>query len=387
MRPRIFRILMIGLGLALLAPGAPGFAQTPRHAPAAPVLGGDGWESVDPRRAGFDPDRLRAVLAKMVSGEVNLHAVIVERHGRLVAEAYRKGKDHPQFTLFSRTVDFDPATRHDTRSVGKSVIGLLVGVAQARGQLGSLATPVIDWFPESQDLATPELRKVTLEHLLTMSSGLAWRESGVGFPNDEDRLAWKGSPTRFVLSRPAVAAPGTTFNYCSGGTVVLADILSRATRVPWPEFARSALFQPLGITDYEWVTDLRGRPMPNSGLRLRPRDMAKLGRLVLNRGTWQGQQLVPAAWIDASRQSRLTTGFDGTGYGYHWWTGTVGWQGRTLPWCAAFGNGSQRIYTVPDLDLCVVTTAGAYGDLRTVRQVQAYFQELVTTVVEGPATR
>ncbi|MBI3131133.1 MAG: serine hydrolase [Acidobacteria bacterium] len=366
--------------LALAFLGLPVFAQ----APAQPTLLGDGWERVEPQAAGFDAAQLRAVIARMLDGEVNLHGVVVERHGKLVAEAYRKGKDQPQFKLFSRTVAFGPSVRHDTRSVGKSVIGLLVGIAQAQGKLGALTTPVIDFYPEFKDLATPELKRVTLEHLLTMSSGLTWRESGVGFPNDEDRLSWKDSPMRFVLSRPFVAQSGSTFTYNSGGTVVLADILSRVTGQPWMDFARTALFEPLGITDVEWITDFRGRPMANSGLRLRPRDMAKLGRLVLSHGAWKDRQLVPAAWIDASLRPRLSTGFDGTRYGYQWWTGTVNWKGRPLPWRAAFGNGSQRIFVVPDLDLTVVTTAGAYGDVATIRKVHAGFQELIATVVEGP---
>lgn len=362
---------------ALTLLGLPIFAQ----APAQPALLGDGWERVEPQAAGFESARLGAVIAKMLNGEVNLHGVVVERHGKLVAEAYRKGKDQPQFKLFSRTVTFGPSVRHDTRSVGKSVISLLVGIAQAQGKLPALSAPVIDFYPEFKDLATPELRRVTLEHLLTMSSGLKWRESGVGFPNDEDRLAWKDSPTRFVLSRPFVAAPGSTFTYNSGGTVVLADILSRVTGQPWTDFARTALFEPLGITDVEWITDYRGRPMANSGLRLRPRDMAKLGRLVLDHGAWKDRQLVPAAWIDASLQPRLNTGFDGTQYGYQWWTGTVNWKGRPLPWRAAFGNGSQRIFVVPELDLTVVVTAGAYGDLSVARQVQASFADLVSCVI------
>ncbi|MBC7367477.1 MAG: serine hydrolase [Undibacterium sp.] len=374
--PRVGVTLMrAALGFSLLSVSL--LAQVP----ARPAALDDGWTVVEPQAAGFDAAKLSEVLAKMLGGEANLHAVVVERHGKLVAEGYRKGSDKPQFKLFRRTVAFGPAERHDTRSVGKSVVALLVGIAQAQGKLGSLATPVVDFYPEHADLATPALRKVTLEHLLMMGSGLEWRESGAGFPNDEDRLAWKDSPIRFVLGRPPVAEPASTFNYNSGGTVVLADILGRATKMPWVDFARTALFEPLGIFDVEWVTDLRSRPMANSGLRLRPRDMAKLGRLVLNHGNWNGRQVVPSAWIEEMLRPRLATGFDDTHYGLQWWTGTVNWQGRPLPWRAAWGNGSQRIFVVPDLDITIVFTAGAYGDLKTIRQVQGYFQTLVDAVV------
>lgn len=349
--------------------------------PTKPHALDDGWIIAEPAAVGFDVAKLERSFAEMLSGKANLHAVVVERHGMLVAEAYRTGRDKPQFTFLSRIVAFGPTVRHDTRSVGKSVIALLAGIAQAQGKLGSVATPVLDLYPEHADLATPALRKITVAHLLAMESGLEWRESGAGFPTDEDRLAWKKSQIRFVLSHPAVAEPGQRFNYNSGGTVVLADILERATHLPWTEFARSALFEPLGITDVEWITDLRSRPMANSGLRLRPRDMAKLGRLVLNHGEWNGRQVVPAAWIDDVLRPRLATGVDDTRYGYQWWTGSVNWRENPLRWWAAWGNGGQRIFVIPDLDITVVFTAGAYGDPQIGRHVQKYFQAVVDSVV------
>jgi CubicO group peptidase (beta-lactamase class C family) len=228
-------------------------------------------------------------------------------------------------------------------------------------------------------LAVPERRAITLEHLLTMSSGLAWHEGGEG-PDDEHRLMWKWSPAYYVLSRPVAAAPGARFNYNSGGTLLLADVLQRATGMAWKDYARTALFEPLGITQAEWVGDFLGRPMAYTGLRLRPRDLARLGRLVLDHGRWRGRQLVPEAWIAASLQPRRDTGFDGMGYGYFWWTGTAPWQGRTVAWAAAFGNGGQRLFVVPALDLAVVITAGAYGDAAAARRVNGHFREIVATV-------
>ena len=354
--------------------------QTPETPFAVPAIIGDGWEREDLAQSGFDAERLRSLLAIMMNGETNIHSVIVERHGRLVAELYRRGKDRSTNSLFAHNRDFGPTVVHDTRSVSKSVISLLLGIAKQQGQIKSLATPAIDFYPEYADLATPGLKAITLEHLLTMSGGFEWSEEGVGFPNDEHRLMWKGSPSRFVLSRPIVASPGSTFNYNSGGTVVLADILTRVTQTPWKDFARKALFEPLGISDWEWEGDWHGRPMANVGLRMRPRDMAKIGRLVLNHGMWRGQQLVPADWIATSLQPRVSTGFDGMWYGYQWWTGTVAWKGQTLPWGAAFGNGSQRIFVVPDLDMTVVITAGAYGDFQVLRRVNAFFKDIVSTV-------
>lgn len=357
--------------LVAQAPGGPG--------PAAKAE--NGWERGDPGALGFDAARLGAVLSDMMGGEANLHGVVVERHGRLVAERYRRGRDRSVNSLFPHTRDFGPATLHDVRSVGKSVISLLLGIAQQQGRLKGLGTPVLEFYPEYAELAVPERKAITLEHLLTMSSGLAWHEGGDG-PDDEHRLMWKWSPAYHVLSRPIQAPPGTRFNYNSGGTLLLADILGRATGMPWKDYARAALFEPLGITDWEWVGDFHGRPMAYTGLRLRPRDLAKLGRLVLDRGRWRGRQLVPEAWIAASLQPRLETGFDGTRYGYFWWTGTAPWKGRSLPWAAAFGNGGQRLFVVPELDLTVVMTSGAYDDPQAARRADTWFKAIVAAVAQ-----
>ncbi|WP_243286340.1 serine hydrolase domain-containing protein [Geothrix terrae] len=368
----------LGWVLFLLPALAHAEAPSPSAPFDTPALAGDGWQRLSPAEAGFDPARFHALLMEMMGSQANLHGVVVERHGRLVAEAYRTGRDRTVNSLFAHTRAFGPEVRHDARSVGKSVIDLLVGVALAQGRLKRVDTPVLEFYPEFPELASPERRTITLEHLLGMSSGLAWHEGGDG-PDDEHKLMWKWTPTYHPLSRPVAAAPGTVFNYNSGGALLLADILSRATGMPWTEYARTALFEPLGIRDVEWVGDFLGRPMAYTGLRMRPRDMAKLGRLVLNRGQWRGRQIVPSAWIDASLTPRLRTGFDDTGYGYLWWTGSAAWHGRAVPWAAAFGNGGQRIFVAPDLDLCVVITAGAYGDLKVARQVNAFFREIVAT--------
>jgi CubicO group peptidase (beta-lactamase class C family) len=368
----------LGLSLLLLL-AAPLAAQRTVPPALPPTWLEDGLEGSDPAAAGFDAPRLQAALAAMLGGEGNLHGVVVERHGRIVAEAYRRGRDKTVNSLFAHTRDFGPGTLHDTRSVGKTVISLLLGIAQAQGRLKGLGTPVLDFYPEYPELAVPERRAITLEHLLTMSSGLAWHEGGEG-PDDEHRLMWKWSPAYYVLSRPVAAAPGARFNYNSGGTLLLADVLQRATGMAWKDYARTALFEPLGITQAEWVGDFLGRPMAYTGLRLRPRDLARLGRLVLDHGRWRGRQLVPEAWIAASLQPRRDTGFDGMGYGYFWWTGTAPWQGRTVAWAAAFGNGGQRLFVVPALDLAVVITAGAYGDAAAARRVNGHFREIVATV-------
>ena len=280
--------------------------------------------------------------------------------------------------------------RHDVRSVSKSVVSLLFGIAVHGGRVASLATPALDFLPELADLRGDGRDAITLEHLLTMSSGLDWSEWDAGpVTSDETRLFWKADPIRFVFDRPLAAPPGTRFNYNGGGTATLAEVLTRASARPLVELAREQLFEPLGITDWTWASDLHDRPLSFAGLRMRPRDMLKLGRLVLQHGRWRDRQVVPEVWVAESLRPHLSTGIqlaaiapDGAGYGYQWWNGRIAWRGRELAWAAAFGNGGQRIFVVPDLDLTVVTTAGDYGSIETAIAVNRLLAEIVATVGE-----
>jgi CubicO group peptidase (beta-lactamase class C family) len=336
---------------------------------------GDDWAVADPAGAGFAVETLGAVIDAAVDGHANVHAVLVERHGQLVAERYRTGPDTPitvRYGLpnpFASDVAFDAATLHDVRSISKSVVGMLVGIAVARGQFPPLSTPVLDAYPQLADLRTPPRDAITFEQLLTMSSGLEWNEWTAGIlTSDETRLFWTPDQVRFVFDRPQAATPGTVFNYDGGGTQTLADQLARTTGTSVAALAGAEIFAPLGITQWEWATDFRGRPLAFAGLRLRPRDLAKLGRLMLDHGRWHGQAIVPEAWVAESLRPHISTGITGlspsgnvVGYGYQWWTGTEVWNGREIAWAAGVGNGGQRLYVVPELDVTVVMAAGEYG--------------------------
>ena len=288
---------------------------------------------------------------------------------------------------FASNVAFGPTTLHDARSVSKSVVSLLIGIALEQGTIKSVATPVLDFYPELGGLRTPERNAITLEHLLTMTSGLKWDEGSL--PNDETRLFWKKSSAEFVLDRPLTDTPGQRFRYNSGGTALLADILVRVSGLSLTTLVRTQLFEPLGITDWEWVTDFQGRELAFTGLRIRPRDMTKLGRLALNRGHWQGTQIVPASWIAASTRGQISTGFPSrlgaagpTHYGYQWRVGSVDWKGKPIAWAAAFGNGGQRIFIVPELDMTLVVTAGDYESEAIAVYVNQLMARVVATVRE-----
>jgi CubicO group peptidase (beta-lactamase class C family) len=350
---------------------------------AAPATLDDGWDHAAPDAAGFDGADLCAALEEVARDPANIHGVIVERHGRLVGELYRRGKDRSIWGPFTRETEFGPTVLHDLRSVTKTVVGLLFGIARQQHGIDLHASP-FTFYPGYAHQAFVVGKDITLEHLLTMSTGLEWNESVTSYgtlANDETRLFWDLAPARYVLSRPRVAPAGAHFTYSGGDTAVLADIVVRVTKTPLRELARTALFEPLGIHEWQWTGDLHGRPLAFAGLRMRPRDVAKLGRLVLAHGLWQGHQIVPAEWLNDSLRPHIAA-TDGLQYGYQWWVGAVEWHGHTLPWDAAVGNGGQRLFVVPDLDLTVTITAGSYNDGGIGRTVAGVFRRVVAAVRE-----
>ncbi|MCL6467676.1 MAG: serine hydrolase, partial [Ralstonia sp.] len=329
----------------------------------APAPLNDGWQiEAEPAAAGFDARKLCAVLNKVADADINVHSLLVVRHGRLVAEVYRAGKDERVKDLFRTTRTFDASTLHDIRSISKSVTSLLWGIAQGQGKMPPLDTPALSLFPTLADLNRDGREAITLSQMLSMSSGLAWNEWRATslFNNDEFGLFWHTSQAHYVFDRPMAAAAGTQFNYNGGNTAVLAQLLAERVGMPVPEYARKQLLEPLGITDWEWVDDYRGRPLAFAGVRLRPRDLARIGQLVLQHGQWNGRQLVPAEWIAESTRPHIDTGM-GLQYGYQWWLGKVVAGGTEYAWIGGIGNGGQRLWIVPGLDMVVVTTAGDYN--------------------------
>jgi CubicO group peptidase (beta-lactamase class C family) len=326
----------------------------------APPAAEDGWPVASPDAVGFDAATLCGVGPRFKAWtEADIHSVLVVRHGKLVYEQYFSGADE---TLGrpAGIVAFDAATKHDLRSIEKSIVALVLGIAIQQGRIAGVDEPVLPQFPEYADLRSPQKDQITLRHLLTMSQGLAWNEDlPYSDPaNSENQMDFSPDPVRFALSAPVVAPPGAVWNYSTGSATILAALLHKATGQPLDAFAGAELFAPLGITDYEWAHLPSGEVSPY-GLRMRPRDLAKIGQLVLNHGAWNGKQVVPADWITTATSPQIN-GQQLYFYGFQFWLGRSFAHGREVDWAAGVGYGGQRLFIVPALDLVAVVHAGLY---------------------------
>jgi CubicO group peptidase (beta-lactamase class C family) len=370
MRRRRFVALLGGAALAPLT-ALPMSAELPDSS-GVPVVRNDGWPVASAGEDGLvDRAALRGMTDRLaissdagISG-ARIHAVLVAHGGRLVFERYFRGADEISGGIFGRRAEnviFDADTLHDMKSVSKSVASLAIGIAIDRGLIRSIHEPIFSFFPELSDLRSPEKDQILLSHVLTMSLGLAWVEAtpATGDDNDEVHMHRASDPCRYVLGLAVTAPAGQGFFYNTGALTLLSAIIRKATGRPLDEFARAALFEPLGITGVEWVR-FKGDTDAGGGLRLRPRDMAKIGQLVLAGGRWNNRQIVSKSWIETSTALQLKAA-DNLSYGYLWWLGRSLHKGREVHWIGALGRGGQSIRIVPELDLVVVVTAGYYQD-------------------------
>lgn len=359
MRRRQFISLFGGVALAPFT-ASPVYPDPPDGS-GIPVARGDGWPVVS-----INDEKLidRGALCRMadqLATSTNVHAVLVARGGKLVFERYFKGSDEINGRRVE-SVAFDADTLHNIKSATKSVASLALGIAIDRGLIRSVNEPIFSFFPELSDLRSPEKDRIQLVHALTMTMGLKWVEAipSNEDDNDEVRMHMSSDPCRYVLGLPATAPAGQEYFYNTGALTLVSAIIRKATGRTLDEFARETLFQPLGITSVEWVR-VKGDSDAGGGLRLRPRDMAKIGQLALAGGRWNDRQIVSKAWIETSTTAKIKA-TSGQSYGYLWFLGRSQRSGRENLWAGALGRGGQSIRIVPDLDLVVVVTAGYYQD-------------------------
>jgi len=296
---------------------------------------------------GFDSSRFGLLRARITDGTFKeISSIIVVKHGEILIEEYFNGTD--------------PDALHDIRSAGKSFTSALVGIAIDQGLINGVDDQLLSYFPgvECTNDWDPRKDDITLKHVLSMSFGLA--EPGE-FPAWENArwytMNWIGD----VLCQPIEYEPGSRFDYDSAAPALFGPIIEQVSGMSVGQFAENYLYEPLGIQRYGWFILPGGQEYTGGGYRMRPRDMAKFGQLYLQKGMWNGEQLISEEWVEESTRAHLPADAQlDQHYGYYWWRETFPIDTRWIESYFASGNGGNKIYVFPTEDLVVVITAGAY---------------------------
>jgi CubicO group peptidase (beta-lactamase class C family) len=332
------------VGLAVEAAGEPAYVYR------VPEQLDDGWPTASLDAVGIDSATITRLTDQIVNGQYEgIRSLLIVKDGALVHEAYFGG--------------YDRDSLHSIYSISKSVTSALIGIAIEAGYIQGVDATLLALLPQyAAQMGDEGKREITLEQLLTMTSGLEWDESTYSYSdprNSHYYLERAGDWMAYVISRPLQDTPGTQFTYNTGAVHLLGAVIERSTGQHANRFAREHLFKPLGIVSYIWPGDPQGYPYAGGsegGLRLKARDLAKFGYLYLNAGRWNGQQVIPEDWVAASTQPRVELG-PGSSYGYLWWLGSFTIKGRHLDFINAEGYGGQLVNLVPELDLMVVFTS------------------------------
>lgn len=337
----------------------------------------DGLKVGSLQDAGIDEDMLRKAVGRIENGKYGeVHSMLIYKDDKLVFEDYFAGHQY-QWDAPGHKADFvswDRDMQHCIHSDTKSITSLCIGIAIDKGFIKSVHQSIFDYLPDYQYLKVNNKEYITIEHLLTMTSGLRWEEWGVSLGSIEnDQIGiyfWEDGPLDYILNRDFVAEPGTRFNYSGGDIQILVEILKNATGMTLDEFSEKYLFEPLGITSFDWWLKFpTGEIHGAGGLKLTPRDMIKIGALMLNKGIWNGKHIISEEWL--SKCTKPYAGNSGikipgedmgkVGYSYTWWTKDFYYKGEPLKWYSALGWGGQKISILPELDMVIVFTGANYN--------------------------
>ena len=299
----------------------------------------------------------------------HLNGILIIKDRKLVFEEYFGGTRFNFDDVYSEgdSILYTLNTEHFLASVSKSVTSLLVGIAVDEGLINGPEDHISEYFQSLYpNIFVDGKEDITLEHLLTMSSGLPWDESSPynSGQNDVSKLFNAADPINFVLSRSLEATPGTLFKYNSGGTNVAADMIRLTFGATVRTFARIKFFEPLEINNYHWESISRVYLFASGGLFLKPRDLAKIGQLTLDKGKWNDKQIVSENWINNSIQNRINPQWHGfaNGYGYQWWLYDFNVNGKIFNCYFAAGWGEQMMYIFPSENMIVIFLGQYYSD-------------------------
>jgi CubicO group peptidase (beta-lactamase class C family) len=342
----------------------------------------DGWRTAGLDDVGIDKKKLGDLVQHIRRGKYrNIHSVLIVKDDQLVFEEYFDGYLwNPEDDRFKgKYTEFDISTKHNIMSVAKAFTSALVGIAIDHGFIQSVDETLFSFFPEYASLKTERKKDITLEHLLTMTSGLQWNEWDVPISeerNDIRQLFIVSDPIAYILSKSVVHEPGTYWYYSGGDVTLLGEVIRVATDLRIDDFAEQYLFKPLGITSYEWEK-LNSDIVHASGhLHLSPRSMAKFGFLILNNGVWDGKRIISEKWIKKTTREYIAIpgrAWEGDRFGYQWWLKAYRVDSTTVEAVVRSGWGGQAIFLFPAYGMVVVFTGGNYVDKDPVNEIVARY--------------
>ncbi len=332
---------------------------------SAQVESGDDFVFSTFAEQGLNEEMVMAAVDSINNGVFsNIHSLLILKNNKLVLEKYFEGEDAIVKKGWVGVRQHDVDSLHDIRSVTKSIVGAAVLIAVGKGKIKDLDEPIFNYFPEYNEYNNGFKNEITIRHLLTMTDGLEWNENipYTDKSNSEIQMNYYSSdPVEYYLSSKSIYKPGTVFNYSGGCTQMLAAIIKKISGFEVDEYVKQNIFQPLEISNFEWVKRDDGIPFAASGLRMRSRDMLKFGLLYLNNGSYNGVQIIPQSLaIEAqSLQFQIEPGF---GYGYQFWIPTDEINGEPVTTVEANGNGGQIIAINKKYNMVIVITAGNYNN-------------------------
>jgi CubicO group peptidase (beta-lactamase class C family) len=319
-----------------------------------PKKADDDWEISSLNDEGIDPGKINELMHNILNGNIqDIHSVLIIKNGKLVLEDYFHGSARNK--------------THRMMSVSKSITSILIGIAQDQKKIPNIDKKISEFFPSYKEINWDNLKnEIRLKHVLTMTAGLDW--NAWNYPDSDMRdstnaMTRSDDWIKFVLEKKAINTPGKNFVYNNGLTMLLGEILRNTTGLYADKFAEEYLFGPLGISDFSWQKLPDGTIITAWGLKLKPRDMAKIGYMMLKDGKWNGKQIVSPTWVKESTKAHIEGDILlGSGYGYQWWRGRTFIANKDIETFYAAGKGGQFIFVCPALDLVTVFTSKTGND-------------------------
>jgi CubicO group peptidase (beta-lactamase class C family) len=339
---RPLRVSLVSLLLILCQVDVALPESSPFYADSITYFPDDRWKATTPEEQGMSSAILDEMMQYIESSNAPILSLVISRNGYIVKEQYSTyNTENTTYHIFSCT---------------KSFTGTLIGIAIKEGFIDNVSQKVVDFFPE-MTIEHMDSRKgnMTLEHVLTMTTGLDWNEWNISYTHPDNmynQMFSSSNPVQFFLNLPTVYDPGTHWVYTTGASHLLSAIIQRTTNMTTRAFAEEYLFGPLNMTVGSWNIDIQGINNGGTQLYVTTRTMAKLGLLYLNNGTWDGREILTESYVTQATTSHIQAEF-GFDYGYQWWIDA------TNGFYSARGSMGQYIFVSPEYKVVVAITAYA----------------------------